>query len=283
MATFTRPVAVGQCLEQPCELVVLSHDGVQKPLDRLAADQTRASIALLVEISEDRCVFVEEAPDPEPVDLNNDIAQVGQCLERGPLSFPRRVGEHVRRRGFHRAPHEARRRPHPLKDRAMLRAHGYPCRFSLCPVHNRLPSGSSSRNSVRLAGMLITGSIGMRRFIFMHSPVGVSMPNASAQPPAPAETTSWEAIRAAPSVAADCSGWADLKIDDRRTHSRGVSQSPGCSSVAGRSPAPRRPPAGRTDLPGATRPSLPGALSRVLAALPSSAPFPTPRGGCRST
>jgi hypothetical protein len=45
------------------------------------------------------------------------------------------------------------------------------------------------------------------------------------------------------------SAWRTFKIDDRRTHPREATQSPGRSSPAGRPPAPRRPPSGHTDPP----------------------------------
>src|SRR5262245_61848905 len=80
-----------------------------------------------------------------------------------------------------------------------------------------------------------------------------------------------------------CSAWRTFKIDDRRTHPREAIQIPGCSSPAGRSPAPRRPPAGHTDPPGATRPSSPDAGSGALATPPFAAPVPNPRGGCQRT
>ena len=74
---MARPVGVGQCLKQSCELLVLGRDRVQEASDRLAAGEAGAAIALLVEIGEDGCVLVEEAPDPEAVDMHDDIAQVG--------------------------------------------------------------------------------------------------------------------------------------------------------------------------------------------------------------
>src|SRR5256885_1556469 len=131
MATLAQPVGIGERLEQPCELLMLGHDGVQETSDRFAAGQAGAAIALLVEIGEDGRVFVEKAPDPEPVDVDDDIAQVGQSLQRRPLALPRRLAEPSWRRGLHGALHDAGRRPHPLEDRAMLRTHS-----RLPPVHS---------------------------------------------------------------------------------------------------------------------------------------------------
>src|SRR5205814_956219 len=123
MATLARPVGVGQCLQQSCELLMLGHDRVQEASDRFPAGQAGAAIAFLVEIGEDRRVFVEKAPDPQPVDVDDDIAQVGQSLQRRPLSLPRRQAEPSWRRSLHGALYDAGRRPHPLEDRAMLGAH----------------------------------------------------------------------------------------------------------------------------------------------------------------
>ena len=72
-----------------------------------------------------------------------------------------------------------------------------------------------------------------------------------------------------------------LRIDDRRTHPREATQIPGRSSPAGRSPAPRRPPSGHTDPPGAIRPSSPDGGSGAPATPPFSAPVPNPRGNVR--
>src|SRR6266545_7754475 len=135
MAALAGPVGIGKRLEQPRELLVLGHDRVEQVRDRLATGQAGAAIALLVEIAEDRRVFVEEASNPEPVDVDDDVAQVGQCLQRGPLAFPRRPAEPVRRRILHDAPYDAGRGAHPLEDRAMLRAHSkrFPFREKLSP------------------------------------------------------------------------------------------------------------------------------------------------------
>jgi len=46
MPTLARPVGVGQCLEQPCELLVLGHDCVQEISDRLTAGQAGATITV---------------------------------------------------------------------------------------------------------------------------------------------------------------------------------------------------------------------------------------------
>src|SRR5207249_11791361 len=81
------------------ELLVLGHDRVQEASDRLSAGQAGAAITLLVEVGEDRRLLVEKAPDPKPVDVDDDIAQMGQCLQRRPLSLPRRRAEPARRRG----------------------------------------------------------------------------------------------------------------------------------------------------------------------------------------
>src|SRR5262245_1103895 len=126
MPTLARPRGVGQCVEQPCELLMLGDDCVQETSDRLAAGQAGSTITLLVEVGEDRSLLVEEAPDPERVDVDDDIAQVSQCLQRRPVSLPRRLAESVWRRGLHGAPQDAGRRPHPLEDRAILRAHYLP-------------------------------------------------------------------------------------------------------------------------------------------------------------
>src|SRR5438874_2704936 len=102
---------------------MLGHDRVQEASDRFPAGQAGAAIALLVEIGEDRRVLVEKAPDPETVDVDDDIAQVGQSLQRRPLSLPRGLAEPSGRRSLHGALYDAGRRSHPLEDRAMLGAH----------------------------------------------------------------------------------------------------------------------------------------------------------------
>src|SRR5258706_5811353 len=61
MATLARPVGIGKRLEQPCQLLVLGHDRVEQVRGRLATGQAGAAIAFLVEIAEDRRVFVEKA------------------------------------------------------------------------------------------------------------------------------------------------------------------------------------------------------------------------------
>src|SRR5882724_13400722 len=147
MSTLARPVGVGQCLQQPCELLVLSHDCVQQTADRLTAGQAGATITLLVAVGEDRSLLVEEAADPEPVDVDDDIAQVGQCLQRRPLSLPRRLTEPVWRRGLHDAPHDAGRRPHPLEDHAMLRVHSPPLPTSSSRLLLCLDMMTSARRS----------------------------------------------------------------------------------------------------------------------------------------
>src|SRR5262249_6337843 len=86
-----------------------------------------------------------------------------------------------------------------------------------------------------------------------------------------------------PPNAERCPVWRTIKINDRRTPPREATQIPGRSSPAGRSPAPRRRPAGHTDPPGAARPSSPDAGSGAPATPPGSAPVPTPRGGCQRT
>jgi hypothetical protein len=123
MAALARPVSVRQRLEQPSELLVLGDDRVEEVSDRLTTGQAGAAIALLVEVGEDGSILVQEPADPEPVDMDDDVAQVGQRLQRRPLSFPGRLAESVWRRGLHGAPDDAGRRPHPLDDRAMLRTH----------------------------------------------------------------------------------------------------------------------------------------------------------------
>jgi hypothetical protein len=78
-----------------------------------------------------------------------------------------------------------------------------------------------------------------------------------------------------------CSAWRTFTIDDRRTHPREATRTPGRSLAADWSPAPRRPPAGHTDPPGATRPSSPDAGSGAPATPPFAAPVPNPRGDVR--
>src|SRR5436190_5256952 len=152
-----RVVRVGQSLEQPCELLVLGDDHVQEVSDHLAAGKAGVAVALLVEVGEDGSVLVEEPPDPEPVDVDDDIAQVGQRLQRRPLSFPGRLAKPARRRSLNGAPHDAGRRPNPLEDRAMLRGHSaFPAQstrllFCLTPGMSRAP--------LRVGSMRLFGAV----------------------------------------------------------------------------------------------------------------------------
>jgi hypothetical protein len=86
------------------------------------ARQAGAAIALLVEVCEEGIILVEEPPDPEPIDVDGDVAKVGQRLQRRPRSFPGRLTKLACRRSLYGAPHDAGRRPYAVEDRAMLRA-----------------------------------------------------------------------------------------------------------------------------------------------------------------
>ena len=85
MAPLPGPVRIGRGLEKTRELLVLRDDRAQEVADRLATGEAGAAIALLVEVGEDGRVLVEEPPDPEPVDVDDDVAQVRQRLPRRPL------------------------------------------------------------------------------------------------------------------------------------------------------------------------------------------------------
>src|SRR6266511_6025433 len=103
MTTFARPVGIGQRLKQTRELLVLSDDCREEVSDCLAAGEAGATIPLLVEVGEDGTALVQEPPDPEPVDMDDDVAQVGQRLQCRPLPVPGRTAEPAWRRGLHNA------------------------------------------------------------------------------------------------------------------------------------------------------------------------------------
>src|SRR2546427_2715885 len=89
VATLARPLGVGQCLEEPRELLVLGDDRLQEVSGLLAADEARTPKALLVEVGEEGSLLVEEPPDSEPVDVDDDVAR----FQRRPLAFPGRLRE----------------------------------------------------------------------------------------------------------------------------------------------------------------------------------------------
>ena len=98
---LTRPLVIGQRPEQPRHLLVLGDDGVAEVRDRLATSQAGRAKALLVEVGEERIILVEEPPDPETLDVDDDVAQVGQRFQPGPLAGAGWPGEPVRRRRVH--------------------------------------------------------------------------------------------------------------------------------------------------------------------------------------
>src|SRR2546426_901465 len=79
--------------EEPRELLVLGDDRLQEVSGLLAADEARTPKALLVEVGEEGSLLVEEPPDSEPVDVDDDVAQMGQRFQRRPLAFPGRLRE----------------------------------------------------------------------------------------------------------------------------------------------------------------------------------------------
>jgi hypothetical protein len=105
MATFARPLVVGEHPEQPRHLLVLGDDRVAEVPNRLAAGQAGRAITFLVEVGEERTLLVQEPADPETLDVHHDVAQVGQRFQPGPLAGARWPDEPVWRRRVHGAAH----------------------------------------------------------------------------------------------------------------------------------------------------------------------------------
>jgi hypothetical protein len=104
-------------------LLVLGDDRRQDVCDRLGTGEAGAAIALLVEVSKHWSVLVQEPPDPKSVDMNDDIAQMGQRFQRRLLSFPGRLTKSTRRHALHNAAYDCSRRPDSLEDGEMFRSH----------------------------------------------------------------------------------------------------------------------------------------------------------------
>src|SRR3989475_10275828 len=66
VATLARPLGVGQCLEEPRELLVLGDDRLQEDSGLLAADEARTPKALLVAVGEERSLLAAQPPDSAP-------------------------------------------------------------------------------------------------------------------------------------------------------------------------------------------------------------------------
>ena len=106
MAALPGPLGVGKGGEEARRLLVLAGDRIEKHSRRLVAREACAPVALLIEVGEDRVVLVEEPPDPEPVDVDDDFAHMGQRLDRRPLALARGPGELAGRRGLDGAPED---------------------------------------------------------------------------------------------------------------------------------------------------------------------------------
>jgi hypothetical protein len=127
MATLARSLGIRECLEQPGELPVLGDYRVEEVGRRLAASEAGAAIALFVEVGEERSGLVEERPNPELVNVDDDVAQVDQRLSSD-HSPPR--GHSVNRPA--RAPSTARGTM-PAEDRTAQGEH-----------HGRVPFAASA-------------------------------------------------------------------------------------------------------------------------------------------
>src|SRR5437899_12868324 len=73
VAPLARPLGVGQCLEEPRELLVLGDDRLQEGSGLLAAAEAATGKALLVDVGDEGSVLVAEPPDSEPVDGDYDV------------------------------------------------------------------------------------------------------------------------------------------------------------------------------------------------------------------